>query len=365
MALITIDDSDGEVVYQPQGSWSTDAIPECPGCLGPSLQLAYNGTWQGAIFNSRNEQGDQQTRKATVSFFGSSVAVNCILSNSLTNPTGNSDMVFIVDGIQAGTYSHKATGAGDFLSNQTVFQSAPLALINHTLVIQNGLSGGGPSLMLLDSITYSAEDSTSASASQTSTTVKTSPSPTSKTISPAEGSKSLRTWKILASVLPVSIVLLLVFLWVWIRRRRSRRLRYSEASLGDALPTPFLNTYPTPSVVGSETHTITASSVRRHYLDRELRAAQEKIVDIADLERRQTSMPDVPQNFGAGSILRVLTTRGRSRMSTNSEHAPMPELDLARRRNDELMERIRELETQMNSAWALGLSDEPPPGYTI
>ncbi|KAJ7083548.1 hypothetical protein C8R44DRAFT_822358 [Mycena epipterygia] len=365
MALITIDDSNGKVVYQPQGTWSTDAIPECPNCLGSGLQPAYNGTWHGALFNSQNKK-KKQPLNATVSFFGSSVAVNCILSNSLTNPTGNSDLVFIVDGIQAGTYTHTATGVESFLFNQTVFQSAPLALTNHTLVMQNGLSGGGPSLMLLDSITYRcAEDSTSASASKTSTTVKTSPSPTSKTTSPAEGSKSLRTWKILASVLPVSIVLLLVFLWVWIRRRRSRRLRYSEASLGDAMPTPFLNAYPIPSVVGSETHTITASSVRRHYLDRELRAAQEKIVDIADLERRQTSMPDVAQKFGAGSILRVLTTRGRSRMSTNSKHAPMSELDMARRRNDELMERIRELETQMNSAWALGLSDEPPPGYTI
>jgi len=33
------------------------------------------------------------------------------------------------------------------------------------------------------------------------------------------------------------------------------------------------------------------------------------------------------------------------------------------RQNEELRERIQTLERQLQSQWALGLSDEPPPGY--
>ncbi|KAJ6553210.1 hypothetical protein B0H19DRAFT_1155954, partial [Mycena capillaripes] len=40
-------------------------------------------------------------------------------------------------------------------------------------------------------------------------------------------------------------------------------------------------------------------------------------------------------------------------------------LRAARDRNTVLMERIEALESQMQSEWALGLSDEPPPGYTL
>lgn len=38
-------------------------------------------------------------------------------------------------------------------------------------------------------------------------------------------------------------------------------------------------------------------------------------------------------------------------------------LQQAKLQNEALQERIRALEGQLNSQWALGLSDEPPPGY--
>jgi hypothetical protein len=38
-------------------------------------------------------------------------------------------------------------------------------------------------------------------------------------------------------------------------------------------------------------------------------------------------------------------------------------LQQAKLQNAALQERIRALEEQLNSQWALGLSDEPPPGY--
>ncbi|KAJ7693082.1 hypothetical protein B0H17DRAFT_1200146 [Mycena rosella] len=97
----------------------------------------------------------------------------------------------------------------------------------------------------------------------------------------------------------------------------------------------------------SDGHSIGASTVRQQLLQNELRAAQEKIVDIEALERRTNA----PQGSATGRILRMLSTR--------SAGAGMSELI---ERNGMLAARIRELEIQMNSPWALGLSDEPPPG---
>jgi len=39
-------------------------------------------------------------------------------------------------------------------------------------------------------------------------------------------------------------------------------------------------------------------------------------------------------------------------------------LESANRQIEALNNRIRELEMQRRSSWALGLSDEPPPGYS-
>ncbi|KAJ7754694.1 hypothetical protein DFH07DRAFT_773684 [Mycena maculata] len=52
-----------------------------------------------------------------------------------------------------------------------------------------------------------------------------------------------------------------------------------------------------------------------------------------------------------------------ARQRRNLEQATS-QRDAARARNDQLMARIQELEAQMQSAWALGLSNEPPPGYS-
>ncbi|KAJ6537412.1 hypothetical protein DFH09DRAFT_1178149 [Mycena vulgaris] len=116
---------------------------------------------------------------------------------------------------------------------------------------------------------------------------------------------------------------------------------------------------PTPSpgpgnVDNSDTHTTgSISTNRRQYLQSELRATQEKMVNIEALET-QTVTPPAP-----GGILRLLS------LNVSDSRAPDPDPDTARlrERNEMLMARIRELEEQAESPWALGLSDEPPPGY--
>ncbi|KAF7334669.1 Salicylate hydroxylase [Mycena venus] len=115
------------------------------------------------------------------------------------------------------------------------------------------------------------------------------------------------------------------------------------------------------SVQPLDGRSITASSVRRQYLERELRAAQENLVDIGHLERHHHTISRVPTPT---SLFNLFSARGMSTRQ-NSRRVPRSELDAARQRNEELLARIRDLEAQMESAWALGLSDDPPPGYSI
>ncbi|KAJ7869922.1 hypothetical protein B0H14DRAFT_3132234 [Mycena olivaceomarginata] len=78
------------------------------------------------------------------------------------------------------------------------------------------------------------------------------------------------------------------------------------------------------------------SAIRRQYIQQELRVVQEQFVDIDELER---------MHGGSAEDIRM-------------------QLDGARERNNQLLTRIQELEAELQSAWALGLSDEPPPGYS-
>ncbi|KAJ7613182.1 hypothetical protein FB45DRAFT_1009155 [Roridomyces roridus] len=90
------------------------------------------------------------------------------------------------------------------------------------------------------------------------------------------------------------------------------------------------------------------TKARREYLRHELQAAQEKIAYIQNQQRPPS---------GRATRLRSLVRMGtRPRSDTEA---------VSRLREQNAMQeaRIRELEAQMNSAWALGLSDEPPPGY--
>jgi hypothetical protein len=109
----------------------------------------------------------------------------------------------------------------------------------------------------------------------------------------------------------------------------------------------------TNSVENSNTRNIT--KVRQQFLRNELRAAQENIIHIQNLER-QTSSP----RGRAGRIFPFLSSRRASSTESESRSATILRL---RERNEMLTARIRELEAGLDSPWVLGLSDEPPPGY--
>ncbi|KAJ7509146.1 hypothetical protein B0H11DRAFT_2217548 [Mycena galericulata] len=108
-----------------------------------------------------------------------------------------------------------------------------------------------------------------------------------------------------------------------------------------------------PDHSNSDAHSVT--TVRQRYLQSALRAAQEKIGSIEDSERRATSRR---QGTAPGRLMRVFSSR-----SGLSGGPGSPDADMASQLR-EMTARIRELEAQIQSPWARGLSDEPPPGYS-
>lgn len=120
------------------------------------------------------------------------------------------------------------------------------------------------------------------------------------------------------------------------------------------------------STVADNSDTGSASAARRQQLANELRAVQEKMVDLEDLERHTISTvatrPSAPRQ-----LLRLVSMRSTSTTTAKEGRESqdlVAQLEASRQRNELLAARIRELEEQMHSPWALGLSDEPPPGYT-
>ncbi|KAF7340157.1 hypothetical protein MVEN_01934200 [Mycena venus] len=222
----TVDDQYGspdgnKILYLPETGWLQGGIGNCDNCPPPPVSdFAYMNTFHGSLFNQKNHQNTNKTPPtATLVFFGSSVSVNCILSNALSNPAGTSDMTFTIDGIQTGTFPHIPSGNPNFQAS-TVFLSSPLQLGNHTLVIQNGRTGGGSSLVILDSITYSFDD-----LSTTSAFTEPSASATSTGLPSSIGgaAKSSNTAAIAGGVIAALAVILLILLaFLYIRYRRNQ-----------------------------------------------------------------------------------------------------------------------------------------------
>ncbi|KAJ7459296.1 hypothetical protein FB451DRAFT_1405938 [Mycena latifolia] len=367
-----LDDQDG-IQFEPSNAWLSKDIGGCSGCPRPNVSLALDRTFTGGLFNPDNEARGGKPLTAFATFLGTRISVICILSNSLTNPIGLSDMTFLIDGVEAGNFSHAPTGTRPrFVFNTTVFTSSDLPLRMHNITVQNGRVGGGPSLAILDFMTVSNVASAGLDAG------------TSSPLPSATSSPSTTREIIIGSVIPCALILVALCVWaVWFKRRRKGTAKLEDAAEPGGVspsrktyrPVSMFHVPPTNASQGSTqaevdnaaaTHSygaaaargLTASSARRQYLQRELRAAQERIVDLEDLARHNYRLSDSARS---GRIRRVLSA---ARTGATSPQVPSAELDDARRRNEALVARIRELEALMESAWALGLSDDSPPGYT-
>ncbi|KAJ7089125.1 hypothetical protein C8R44DRAFT_990942 [Mycena epipterygia] len=236
--------------------------------------------------------------------------------------------------------------------------------------------------------TSSAPSATAPSQSKNSVVTVSDPLPTAPRSSPTSSTSSTVTPHISTPVqnsdrnkLPAgaiigialgisSLILVAVFL-IWLRKRhRQRHSGHTHPNSAFSPPTPeILVPMMQESNVAHNGHrhsVVSASATRRQYLANELRATHDKMVDLEDLERH-TASKTATRSSAPSRILRLVSMRSASTTDTGGDGSQdlASQLKMAKQRNKLLAGRIRELEDQMHSPWALGLSDEPPPGYTL
>jgi hypothetical protein len=102
--------------------------------------------------------------------------------------------------------------------------------------------------------------------------------------------------------------------------------------------------------VGSPEIPADSPGARLRYLEKEILATRARMVEIDARTRVQEQPAETPSP--AANVAAVES-------SSNGPSTTEPDGEVAA-----LRARIRELETQSHGAWALGLSDDPPPGYT-
>lgn len=166
---------------------------------------------------------------------------------------------------------------------------------------------------------------------------------------------------IIGIVIAICSIITLGALLIWLRRHRRRH----KDPYMDIAATPYpIQFAGISAAIPFNNHRATEDScarsitkVRQQFLRNELRAAQENIIHIQNLERQASS-----RGGRAGRVLRLLSSRPASSTGSGSG-SPSAVIVRLRERNERLTARIRELEAVLDSPWALGLSDEPPPGY--
>ncbi|KAJ6581111.1 hypothetical protein B0H19DRAFT_492965 [Mycena capillaripes] len=196
--------------------------------------------------------------------------------------------------------------------------------------------------------------------SGTEAPASTASSPTTKT-----SSKPAPIGMIIGIVVAVlAIIAVLVFLFFFLRRRRQRARRLSPGIMAEtpgAMFHPSLSvtsrsyptgssTQPDPFITPPSSNTSLASpQQRQQHITNEMRLVRKQMEEL-----RRT---------GNGASMSSHSAESSALSPTSAASTHDSDLERSRQQNDALQSRIVQLEAQLQSAWALGLSNEPPPGY--
>jgi hypothetical protein len=187
-------------------------------------------------------------------------------------------------------------------------------------------------------------------------------------------------------------IILAVFLVLYTRNRRAlKQAKISVAPSPPGISNPFDDSasesefgvanreswVPYLDGRGSTRASLNTISTRQLHISNQIKRARKK---LADLEEMSTLLRSASHSSrGSGNSLQLelgieahpVPDLAGERDEQKPADADAPEsrvvlenaLERALREIEELNNRMQELETQRRSAWALGLSDEPPPCY--
>ncbi|KAJ6561178.1 hypothetical protein DFH09DRAFT_504522 [Mycena vulgaris] len=235
-----------------------------------------------------------------------------------------------------------------------------------------------------NAVTSSAPASAPASSSASSTTTSTASSTQNSgtaaagqtappsTSAVAKISKSQPSAGVIAAVVICVLLLLagLIFIFFFLRRRKQRARRRDSRGTLEApapmvqsslalIPQTYSSTHVDPFTSPVSTSTsLTSPQQRQQHITNEMRLLQKQMDEL-----RRTNNSTSNTSFSSSSM-HESSAFSPTQTSPTSTHATSAlDLERSRQQNDELQSRIAQLEAQLQSAWALGLSNDPPPGY--
>ncbi|GJE89324.1 hypothetical protein PsYK624_054230 [Phanerochaete sordida] len=245
---VLVDDQDPGVLYQgsPATPWNIgQTCVACSATIDP--KQTYDGTWSDATFR---DDGDVP-QSATYNFTGTAIFVYGVQVQLSTRRPA--DVLFSIDGVMQAPYTFQPSSQNDtFKYNQPLFAKQDLSNSPHTLVLQNGRVGGGPSLVLVDYLVYmsnmssSSDPITNGSATSISTVTVTF-TPTSLASGPVPsglpGTENRAPSGLSGSALIAVICLAgglgatLISIAVWKLHRQLRKTAHDGGSKSDSLHT--------------------------------------------------------------------------------------------------------------------------------
>ncbi|KAJ7173583.1 hypothetical protein C8R46DRAFT_1083216 [Mycena filopes] len=176
---------------------------------------------------------------------------------------------------------------------------------------------------------------------------------------------------IVGIVIGVLVILaILFFLFFFFRRRRQRVAKTYVADDMLEAPRPVVPASSRTPMQGQPYASLQVDPFSMpSSSDPSLTSPQQRQQHISNEMRLVRKQMDELRRNGNGNGLSVSSSSpsssGTSRSLTSPVSSPSQQSDLERSRqqNDALQSRVVELEAQLQSAWAQGLSNEPPPGY--
>lgn len=186
--------------------------------------------------------------------------------------------------------------------------------------------------------------------------------------------KTLPMGAIIGIVIAISVLISVGIFLAWLRRRRYRRRERHGTEAPNRAASPFSPLTPNAIVpmiqessIADDSNRSRAGSVsaeRQQHLANELRAVQEKMVDLESFDGH-TSTTAARRSPASRQVLRLVSAWSiPSAKEAPGSQDMAAQLETSSQRNESLATRVRKLEEYMHSPRALGMSDEPPPGYT-
>lgn len=222
---VTIDDQSTGLIFSPLDAWNNGT--SCQSCTArPDASRAIDGTWYDSTFNkdSGSNAYPNQVLNVSMSFNGTAIYVICILANTATSPSGNSDMTFYIDNDIVGEFYQIAPGEPGYQYNFTVYSNNSIPDGLHTFKLQNGHVDGIKALVILDSIIYSYDDGQPDSPSSASGVSDGVPSAT-VTSSSTTSTSGTNIGSIVGPAIAVPLALIIGVVAFFLFRRRKGRAK--------------------------------------------------------------------------------------------------------------------------------------------